>query len=279
MKIGELLSRGRHQLANPDLGRLESELLLAHLLGVTRAWLYANPDSAVGAKPEAEYLQQIERRKNGEPVAYLTGTCEFWSLELEITPDVLIPRPESELLVETALEIIPAEAEWRVADLGTGSGAIALAIASERPNCEMHATDISQLAIDVARKNEANLLPGRIQFHAGSWLAPLDGKFDLIISNPPYVAAQDPHLIRGDCRFEPRTALTPGSDGLAAIRHIAGASPDYLESGAVLIVEHGYDQGEDVRRILEERSYANVVTRQDLSGHDRVTSGQLAGRA
>jgi release factor glutamine methyltransferase len=254
MKIGELLSRGRHQLANPDLGRLESELLLAHLLGVTRAWLYANPDSAVGAKPEAEYLQQIERRKNGEPVAYLTGTCEFWSLELEITPDVLIPRPESELLVETALEIIPAEAEWRVADLGTGSGAIALAIASERPNCEMHATDISQLAIDVARKNEANLLPGRIQFHAGSWLAPLDGKFDLIISNPPYVAAQDP-------------------------RHIAGASPDYLESGAVLIVEHGYDQGEDVRRILEKRSYANVVTRKDLSGHDRVTSGQLAGRA
>ena len=275
MNIVDLLATGRRKLGSVEPGRLESEVLLAHLLGVTRAWLYANPDAVVDSAREKDFLSLIERRKTGEPVAYLTGSCEFWSLRFNVTPDVLIPRPETEMLVEAALQLIPLDASWRIADLGSGSGAIALAIASERPRCEVHATEISQAAIEVARENARTLAPGRVHFHLGSWLAPLQGKFNLIASNPPYVARQDPHLKEGDCRFEPQAALTPGEDGLSAIRQIAGAAMDYLDNGGTLILEHGYDQGHGVRQILEDCSYTNVNTIKDLSGHDRVTSGRV----
>ena len=273
MNIAGLLATGRRRLDGVELGRLESEVLLAHLLGVTRAWLYANSEAVVDSAREQAFLSLIERRKTGEPVAYLTGDCEFWSLQFKVTPEVLIPRPETELLVEAALGLIPADADWRIADLGTGCGAIAIAIASERPRCDVHATEISRAAIEVAMENERNLAPGRVHFHLGSWLAPLQGKFNIVVSNPPYVARQDPHLKEGDCRFEPQAALTPGEDGLRAIRQIAGASMDYLDQGGTLILEHGYDQGPGVRQILKDCSYTDVNTVKDLSGLDRVTSG------
>jgi release factor glutamine methyltransferase len=275
MNIVELLASGRRRLDGVELGRLESEVLLAHLLGVTRAWLYANSEAAVDSAREQAFLSLIERRKTGEPVAYLTGDCEFWSLRFKVTPDVLIPRPETELLVEATLGLIPADADWRIADLGTGCGAIAIAIASERPRCDVHATEISRAAIEVAMENERNLAPGRVHFHLGSWLAPLQGKFNIIVSNPPYVARQDPHLKEGDCRFEPQAALTPGEDGLSAIRQVTGASMDYLDNGGTLILEHGYDQGHGVRQILKDGSYTDVNTVKDLNDLDRVTSGRV----
>jgi release factor glutamine methyltransferase len=194
-------------------------------------------------------------------------------MALAVTPDVLIPRPETELLVETALDFIPAEAAWRIADLGTGSGAVALALARERPACEVHATDISPAALAIAQRNVTAFAAGRVALHRGSWLEPLQGRFRVIVSNPPYVAESDPHLQRGDCRFEPGAALSPGPDGLEAIRCIAHDALPYLETGGLLGVEHGFDQGPAVRSILEGLGYRQVCTRRDLAGEERVTAG------
>jgi release factor glutamine methyltransferase len=185
----------------------------------------------------------------------------------------LIPRHETELLVQAALDFIPPHAAWRVADLGTGSGAVALAIASERPRCAVHATENSPGALQVAALNVDALAPGRVTLHLGCWLEPLSGRFRVIVSNPPYVAAADPHLAAGDCRFEPREALTPGEDALAAIRQIAQAAPPYLETGGLLAFEHGFDQGAACRNLLLGLGYGNVETRQDLEGRERVTLG------
>ncbi len=269
MTARELLLQGRGRLGSA----LEAEVLLMHVLGVDRAWLYANSERPVSAKAQQCFADLLERRMAGEPVAYITGIREFWSLPLQVTPDVLIPRPETELLVEAALQRLPAGEKWRVADLGTGSGAVALAIARERPLCEIHASDISASALAVARGNAHRLAPGRVQFHQGSWFEPLEGRFHLVVSNPPYVRDDDPHLESGDCRFEPRVALSPGGDGLDAIRHIACAAVDYLEPGGCLAFEHGFDQGEASRSILEELSYIEVETLSDLEGRDRVTVG------
>ena len=225
-----MLAQARGLLEDQDEGRLESEILLVYVLGVSRSYLYANPDQEISLPKTEAVLDLVQRRAAGEPIAYLTGTREFWSLPLRVTPDVLIPRPETELLVEIALEFIPADARWRIADLGTGSGAIALAIASERPGCEIHATEYSEEALKIARHNIEALAPGKVGLHQGSWLEPLNGRFMLIVSNPPYVAAEDPHLQQGDCRFEPADALSPGSDALAAIRHIAQEDLDVARS-------------------------------------------------
>ncbi len=273
MNVRELLAEGRRQLAAEPVGGLEAETLLGEVLSVSRAWLYANPEQCPAPHLNQRFLQLIGRREAGEPLAYLTGTREFWSLPLKVTPEVLIPRPETELLVETALAYIPTDAAWRIADLGTGSGAIALAIASERPRCEIHATEYSKAALEVAKENAQTLAPGRVEFHAGCWLTPLTGKFQLLISNPPYVASDDPHLQRGDCRFEPVDALTPGRDALASIRHIASESLHYLEQGGMLAFEHGYDQGAEARQMLVELGYREVGTCSDLEQRDRVTSG------
>ena len=269
----ELLARGRERLSEQPQGRLEAEVLLCHVLGVARAWLYANSEADADAESARRFMELIERRAAGEPVAYLTGVREFWSMPLKVTPDVLIPRPETELLVETALERLPPEENRRIADLGTGSGAIAVAIARERPLCAVHATDISAEALAVARENGDEFTPGRITFHQGPWLQPLEGRFDLLASNPPYVTAGDAHLSTGDCRYEPQLALTPGNDGLAAIRQIAEEAVACLESGGCLLFEHGYDQGEAVKALLATLGYRDVATRQDLEGRDRVTLG------
>jgi len=266
-------SPARPRLGNGHDAALEADLLLAHVLEVERAWLFANRGQGVSASRQHAFRELVERRSGGEPVAYLVGEREFWSLPLKVTPDVLIPRPETELLVETALEFIPSGATWRVADLGTGSGAIALAIACERPSCEVHASELSEAALAVAAHNIAAIAPGRVQLHRGSWLDPLQGRFRVIVANPPYVASGDPHLAEGDCRFEPLAALTPGPDGVAAIRQIARDALPRLEPGGLLAFEHGFDQGEEARRLLRELGYTQVHTRKDLAGHDRVTAG------
>jgi release factor glutamine methyltransferase len=273
MKVRDLLAAGRKLLADQPAGRLESEILLCEALEASRSWLYANPEFEPQADQAARFLELAGRRTAGEPVAYLTSRREFWSLLLKVTPDVLIPRAETELLVETVLAFVPPGAPWRLVDLGTGSGAIALAIASERPLCEVHATDISQAALAVARDNGETIAPGRVTFHHGSWFEPLTGSFHVIVSNPPYIAAGDPHLSRGDCRFEPSNALSAGHNGLEAIRHIAGEAARYLEPGGLLAFEHGFDQGLQARKLLETLGYTNVSTRRDLEGHERVTSG------
>jgi len=274
VNVRQLLAEGRQTLADTDVPALEAELLLGHVLGRERAWFYANPEVVVTGANATSYRALLQRRRDGEPVAYLTGVREFWSMDLRVTPDVLIPRPETELLVETALERIPTHQACRIADLGTGSGAVALAIAAERPACEVHATELSTAALAVARANAERLLPGRVAFHRGSWCEPLEGRFHLIVSNPPYVERSDPHLSRGDCRFEPRAALTPGDDGLAAIRAIAQQAAGVLEPGGWLAFEHGFDQGAATRALLGKLGYEKVETRNDLAGVERVTSGR-----
>jgi len=265
-------------LTGGPIGRLEAEILLGHVLAVNRAWLFANPDHAVSPSHEADFQELIRRREYGEPIAYLTGSREFWSLPLRVTPDVLIPRPETELLVEIALALIPIDSAWRIADLGTGSGALALAIASERPLCEIHATENSAAALELARENGRRIAPGRVHFHQGSWLEPLTGCFQFIVSNPPYVAQDDPHLTEGDCRFEPHGALTPGRDSMAAIRQIAVDTLHYLEPGGWLAFEHGCEQGKAARELLNGLNYRSVKTWNDLEGRERVTAGQSPDR-
>ena len=274
MKVARLLSQARTALTSHEQGRLEAEVLLGHVLGVSRAWIYANGDHSVEQRLSDRFLACVERRANGEPVAYITGTREFWSLTLKITRDVLVPRPETELLVETALLHIPMGIKLRIADLGTGSGAIALALALERPDCEVHATDISAPALALARENASQLNLSHIQFHQGSWLDALPGTYHLIVSNPPYIAMKDPHLETGDCRFEPEVALTPGEDGMFAIQTIATGALGSLQKGGVLVFEHGYDQGLQSRTLLNQLGYVNVQTIRDLAGLDRITLGK-----
>ena len=249
---------------------------MAHVLESTRSFLYANPELELPRKRSEAFKKLIRQRAQGQPVAYLTESSEFWSLPLRVNHAVLIPRPDTELLVEAALKKIPSEADWRIADLGTGSGAIALALASERKKCEIHATDISMAAIKVARENARALGLGRIQFHRGSWCKPLQGKFHLVVSNPPYINADDPHLKQGDLRFEPHKALTPGPDGLRAIRKISKLVQPILVDGGWLMLEHGWDQGSAAREILKDAGFTNVGTLQDLAGHERVTMGEKA---
>lgn len=283
MTVEMLLTRGRRLLlaADRDAGvagaapGLEAELLLAHVLGTPRARLRSHPESAVEPARAERYLDLIGRRVAGEPVAYLTGQREFWSLDLAITPAVLIPRPETELLVERALAVGPAE-PLRVADLGTGCGAVALALARERPFWRIVATDVSAPALAVARANAAALGLSHVEFIAGSWFEPLGGaRFDLIVSNPPYVAADDPALSSPALAFEPALALTPpGGDALAALRVLARGGAAHLTPGGWLLLEHGATQGREVRDELVAAGFARVRSHRDLAGHERMTEGQ-----
>ncbi|MCW8926835.1 MAG: peptide chain release factor N(5)-glutamine methyltransferase [Xanthomonadales bacterium] len=272
--IQYLLSCARQKLAGNPSASIDAEVLLAHVLETGRSFLYANPELDLPRNRTVAFKRLVAQRAQGHPIAYLTGSCEFWSLQLDVNPAVLIPRPETELLVEAALSKIPPGAGWRIADLGTGSGAIALALASEHRRCEIHATDISETALDVARGNAARLGFSQLRFHRGCWAEPLDGGFELIVSNPPYVDDDDPHLERGDLRFEPLVALTPGADGLAAIREIIHSTRPWLVPGGWLMFEHGWKQGPASRRILKEDGFTNIGTFQDLQGHDRVTVGK-----
>ena len=263
----------------PGLEADEARLLLGHVLSRGPAWLYAHGDDALPAEAAERFRQLAARRVAGEPVAYLVGQRGFWTLELAVTPDTLVPRPETELLVEQALARLDPAQPARVADLGTGSGAIALAIASERPLAAVVATDRSEAALDVARRNAVdNGLGQRVEFRAGDWFAPLAGeRFDLVASNPPYIAEGDPHLAQGDLRYEPPTALSSGPDGLDAIRAIVRAAPGHLVPGGWLLLEHGHDQGPAVRALLDAAGFEAVATVPDLEGRDRVGLGRWPG--
>ena len=255
----------------------EAELLLVHVLGRDHGWLYAHGTDPLAPAHAERFAALVARRAAGEPVAYLTGRRGFWTLDLQVGPDTLIPRPETELVVELALERIPAGQASRVADLGTGSGAIALAIASERPLASVLATDASAAALEVARANAAAAGLHNVALRHGNWFAPLAGeRFDLVASNPPYIAAGDPHLGQGDLRHEPASALASGRDGLDDIRAIIAAAPAHLVPGGWLLLEHGHDQGAAVRDLLRQAGFAEVVTALDLEQRGRVSLGRTA---
>ncbi|QOY62300.1 peptide chain release factor N(5)-glutamine methyltransferase [Lysobacter sp. H21R4] len=261
--------------ARAGTGAGEAELLLAHALGRSRTWLYAHGDEELDDAVAERFGALLERRRAGEPVAYLTGQRGFWRFDLQVSPATLIPRAETELLVEQTLARLPADRKLRVADLGTGSGAVALAVAMERPSVHVIATDASESALAVAAGNARALGLGNVQFCHGDWLQPLAGmRFDLIVSNPPYIAEDDAHLGQGDLRFEPRSALAAGADGLDDIRTIIGDAPALLASGGWLLLEHGLDQGNAVRALMREAGLGELETVLDLEQRDRVSLGR-----
>lgn len=265
----------RRAQAQSGLVPLDASVLLAHVLGRERAWLIAHADDALERVACDAFFALAKRRRDGEPVAYLTGRREFWGLMLEVSPDVLIPRPETETLVEMALARLPLDEPRRVLDLGTGSGAIALAIAHERPQLEMLALDQSEAALAIARANARRLGLARVTFAASDWYSAVPGqRFDMIVSNPPYVAGADAHLGEGDVRFEPRVALTPGGDGLDALRLIVAAAPAHLEAGGHLLVEHGHDQGGAVVQFFRDAGFSAIAAQRDLAGILRVVAGK-----
>jgi release factor glutamine methyltransferase len=253
----------------------EARLLLAAQLGVERAWLIAHADDPLDEARCADAGELFRRRRLGEPVAYILGSREFYGLDLAVTPDVLIPRPETELLVELALRLL-GEGARRVLDLGTGSGAIAIAVARAAPQAEVWATDASAAALAVARTNAKRHAP-RVRLVQSDWFASLAGeRFDLIVTNPPYVEDGDPHLTEGDVRFEPRAALVGGPDGLDCIRRIVREARDHLAPGGRLLFEHGYDQATRCRALLATQGYADIASWPDLAGILRVTGGRAS---
>jgi len=259
-----------------SMDRSDAQVIMAHVLGVNRAWIAANPMRILTESEDAKIEMLAAQRAMGQPVAYLLGTREFYGYEFSVGPAVLIPRPETETLVEAALaRLAPRDA---CLDLGTGSGAVAVTIARQRPEARVVATDASAEAIGLARRNaEAHGCAGRIELLQGSWFEPVRGRrFDVIVANPPYVAAGDPHLARGDLRFEPRAALTDGSpDGLASIRAIVAGAARHLNPRGWLLLEHGYDQAAAVRAILEEGGFSGLVSIPDLAGIPRVAGGKI----
>jgi release factor glutamine methyltransferase len=258
--------------------RTDAEILLTLVLGCTRTYLRTWPEHVLTIEQHEQFLKLLARRLDGEPIAHITGERDFWDMTLRVSADTLIPRPETETLVELALAKIPPTVSWQIADLGTGSGAIALAIARERPQCEIVATDISPAALDVARDNATRLQVQNIRFVLGRWFEALAGEqFEMIVSNPPYVHPSDPHLQQGDLRFEPLTALQSGPDGLSDIRHICAKAREHLRAPGWLLLEHGFDQGDTVPTILRELGYQQIQVAQDLAHHDRVSLGAWAG--
>jgi release factor glutamine methyltransferase len=253
---------------------LDAAVLLAYVLGSPRARLIAHPELTVEESALARYRSLLERRAAGEPLAYLTGWRDFWSLRLAVSPAVLVPRPETELLVERALALRTAPL-GRVADLGTGCGAIALSLASERPGWQVTATDVSAAALEIARANAAALSLTRVEFRQGSWYEPLAGeRYDLLLCNPPYVAADDPALKHPPLALEPPVALTPGADPLACLRILVRGAQTHLAADGWLLLEHGADQGSEVRRELVATGFRSVRSHRDLAGHERMTEAQ-----
>ena len=267
----------RRALVQSGLVPIDAQVLLAHVVGADRAWLVAHATDPLAPAHAEAFFALAKRRREGEPVAYLTGRREFHGLDLAVTPDVLIPRPETETLVDAVLGLLPKDRPLRVADLGTGSGAIALAIASARPDAQVVATDVSPAALSVARDNAARLGLANVAFAQGSWYEALGddrGPFDAIVSNPPYVADGDAHLGEGDLRHEPAAALASGSEGLDAFRTIVAHAPSRLASGGLLAVEHGYDQSEAVRTLFADAGFTGIAAWRDLAGIPRVVVGR-----
>ncbi len=274
--IVDLLDQaGQKLLSASETAFLDAEVLLCHCLQKPRSFLRTWPEHQP-SEPQLEcFLDLIEQRSQGQPVAYLLGRREFWSREFCVTPEVLIPRPDSELLIELGLELLPLDRPCKVLDLGTGSGILAITLAAERPLADVIASDFSAAALQVARHNAERLATDNVRFRQAHWLDGLDETdFDLIVSNPPYIAEDDPHLQQGDVRFEPQSALVSQHDGLQDIELIVEASRRHLRVGGSLLIEHGYNQLQPVQAIFSRHGYSRILTYRDLSGNPRVTSAR-----
>ncbi len=274
LRIDKALADATRRLGDiSDSPRLDAELLLARAIDTTRSYLFAHPEDTLDALAAERFEEALARRADGEPMAYITGTKEFWSLELLVTPATLVPRPETELLVDLALREIPRSAACSVLDLGTGSGAIALAIARERPLSNVTATDISEEALAVAAQNARQLGLPNVEFVRGDWGEPVAGrKFELVVSNPPYVESGDPVL--DSLRREPRSALIAGSDGLDAIRRLAAECGPLLVDGGMMLLEHGAGQQDAVAELLKQHGWTDIRCHRDFAGLPRVTAAR-----
>lgn len=273
MTIRDLLKCSQ-LLLNGEAAALDCELLLCHCLGQDRTYVYTWPEREVDSAIESEFQKLLERRIDGEPIAYLIGRREFWSLSLRVNNSTLIPRPDTERLVEVALDLsLPKNT--RVLDLGTGTGAIALALAKENPDWQVLGVDVAVEAVQLAQQNAGDLRIANVQFRASNWFEQIAPQhFDLVVSNPPYIEENDPHLTQGDVRFEPRRALVAAQNGLAAIAEIANTAKNYLRSDGWLLFEHGYKQAPAVRTLLSQLGYADISTWDDWGGNERVTGGR-----
>jgi len=274
MNISQALDYGVTELTVSESPEVDCQVLLCHVLECSSTYLHAWSDKDLTREQKQQFEGLIVARKQGQPVAHLTGSRGFWSLDLKVTKDTLIPRPDTELLVELALSKITAG--MQVADLGTGSGAIVLSLATEHPNANFFAMDFSAPALQVANENTETNKLSNVKFWQGSWLEAIAvDSFDVIVSNPPYIERDDPHLSQGDVRFEPITALASGADGLDDIRIIIQQSQACLKASGWLMIEHGYHQGQQVCKLFESAGFTNVSLEQDFGGNDRVVIGQL----
>ena len=285
MHIGEAIRQAAQSIQNklglkPTEARFEANLLCQHALKVNRAWLISHQTDVLEANQHAAFEALVQRRLNGEPIAYILGSREFYGLPLKTTPATLIPRPDTESLVETVLAKIPQNASFYILDLGTGTGAVALAIASQRPQAKVIAVDASLDALKVAAENTQSLKLSNVRLIQSNWFSALAldkeaKKFDVIVSNPPYIAEDDAHLKQGDLRFEPRSALASGKDGLDDIRQIIQDAPHYLKPNGWLMLEHGYDQAEAVTALLSKQGFSQIDHAKDIAGTLRVTFGAI----
>ncbi|MFA5959907.1 MAG: peptide chain release factor N(5)-glutamine methyltransferase [Tatlockia sp.] len=268
------LAEGTRALVASDSARLDAEILLSQAMQKNRTWLYTHPEAILNDSEILTFQQLISQRESGIPIAYLTKTRSFWSLELAVSEDTLIPRPETELLVELALSLLAEDVEQHLLDLGTGSGAIALACAADRPHWHITALDINPRALHIARANALRLSIGNVDFMQSNWFDALPATlFDAILSNPPYLAESDPHLLKGDVRFEPKLALVSGEKGLDAIQQIIEQSLARLKPNGLLLIEHGFEQKTAVRSMLRDYGYKKVQCWQDWQGNDRISGG------
>jgi release factor glutamine methyltransferase len=273
--LAQALKKAVGQLPMHDQAELDAEVLLAHVLRRSRTYLHTWPEVELDAEQESEFRNLIHQRVQGQPVAYLTGRREFWSLELEVSRSTLIPRPETELLVERTLALLPQNECLQLADLGTGSGAVAIALAHERKSWRICAIDRSLACVELAQRNARRLNAENVSFLNADWTEALaDHSFDAIVANPPYIANQDPHLQQGDVYFEPRRALTAGAEGLDDLAHLVAAAPRVLKPAGWLLLEHGKDQALSLRKLLNARAFRNISTTRDLAGLDRVSCAQ-----
>lgn len=278
MQIRSALQQATQMLApSSDSARLDAELLLCKVLAKHRSYLFTWPEQELSSEHYAEFHSLVNQRLQGNPVAYLLGYREFWGMELEVSAATLIPRPDTELIVQLALERLVSYTAPKLLDLGTGSGAIALALAKERPDATIIALDKSAEALAVAERNQLKLRLNNVRLMHSDWFSALDtaSRFDLIISNPPYIAEFDPHLEQGDLRFEPRSALSSGVDGLKDLSYLIQTAPPYLKDLGWLLLEHGYDQGLVVNQLLKNTGYTEIACYQDLGGNDRVSLGRF----